>query len=116
MSDKIKKGVKGEDMAVEFFKEQGFEIVSRNFRYQHAEIDLIVRKADWLIFVEVKTRSSMAYGPPEAFVTRQKARLIFRAAEEFIYREHWQGHVRFDVVSIKLGFPIEITHFTDALS
>ncbi len=116
MSDKIETGNKGENMAAEFLAKKGYEILTRNYRYKHAEIDLIVKRGNWLLFVEVKTRSSNAYGEPEEFVTDFKARKIFEAAEEYIFATDWQGHVRFDVVSIKLGEVAEIEHFEDAIN
>jgi putative endonuclease len=116
MSDKIKTGREGENMATEFLKKKGFEIVARNYRFKRAEIDIIVKKDDWLLFVEVKTRNSAAFGEPEAFVDLAKARMIFSAAEEFIFSTDWNGHVRFDVVSVKLGPDPEIRHFEDAIN
>jgi putative endonuclease len=116
MSDKIETGSKGENMAAEFLKAKGFDIVARNYRYKRAEIDLIVRRDDWLLFVEVKTRSSSAYGEPEEFVDETKIRLMYFAAEEYIFRTDWHGHVRFDIISIKLGPEPEIVHFEDAIS
>lgn len=116
MTDKIKRGTEGENLAAEFLAGKGFEIVARNYRYRHAEIDLIVKRKDWLIFVEVKTRSSSTYGEPESFVSYAKVNKIFEAAEEFIYRNDWQGHIRFDVVSVKPGTVPLIEHFEDAMS
>src|SRR5687768_9679301 len=102
MSDKIKTGTKGENLAAEFLKGEGFEIVARNYRFKRAEIDLIIRRENWLIFVEVKTRSSTAFGEPEEFVDDYKAFNIFEAAEEYIFSTDWQGHIRFDIVSVKI--------------
>ena len=116
MSDKIKTGSKGENMAAEFLKGKGFEILARNYRHKHAEIDLIVKRDNWLLFVEVKTRSSSEFGEPEEFVTEFKTHKIFEAAEEYIFSTNWQGHVRFDVISIKLGAVPEIEHFEDAIN
>jgi putative endonuclease len=116
VSDKIEIGRQGENLAAEFLQAKGWEIVSRNFRYGKAEIDLIIKRDDWTIFVEVKTRSSADYGEPEEFVDEFKARKIFEAAEEFIFSTNWMGHVRFDVISIKLGVPHEIIHFEDAIN
>lgn len=116
MSDKIEIGREGENLAAEFLKDKGWEIVSRNYRHKHAEIDLIIQRDNWTIFVEVKTRSSSSYGEPEEFVDEFKARKIFEAAEEYIFSTNWLGHVRFDVVSIKLGSPPEIVHFEDAIN
>lgn len=116
MTDKIKKGNSGEELAAEFLARKGFEVVRRNYRYGRSEIDLIVKRNDWLLFVEVKTRSSSDFGEPETFVTREKANNIFRAAEHFIFTTNWQGHVRFDVVSVKLGDKQEVVHFEDAIN
>lgn len=116
MSDKIEIGRQGEILAAEFLIKKGWEIVKRNYRHGKAEIDLIVKRDDWTIFVEVKTRSSSLYGQPEDFVTEFQARRIYEAAEEFIFSTNWQGHVRFDIVSIKLGEPVEIEHLEDAIN
>jgi putative endonuclease len=116
MSDKIKTGSKGENLAAEFLKRKGFDIVARNYRHRHAEIDLIIKRDDWLIFVEVKTRSSNSFGEPEEFVSLFKANKIFEAAEAYIFKTDWQGHVRFDVVSVMLGQEPEILHFEDAIN
>ena len=116
MTDKIKTGNKGEQLAADFLIQKGFEIVRRNYRFRHSEIDLIVKKDNWLIFIEVKTRSSTSYGQPETFVDRSKVKNIFAAAEEFIYSTDWHGHIRFDIVSVKLGMPPEIMHFEDAIN
>jgi putative endonuclease len=109
-------GKQGEDLAARFLEHKGFSVVTRNYRYKHAEIDLIVRKDDWTIFVEVKTRSSNAFGEPETFVDWKKGRKIMEAAEEYIFSTNWHGHIRFDIVSVKLGNPPEIVHFEDAMN
>jgi putative endonuclease len=116
VSDKIKTGTKGETLAADFLKKKGFEIVARNYRFKHAEIDLIIKRENWLIFVEVKTRSSTSFGEPEDFVDENKSRKIFEAAEEYIFSTNWLGHIRFDIVSVKLGAQIAIEHFEDAIN
>jgi putative endonuclease len=116
MSDKIKTGSKGENLAAEFLIRKGFEILARNYRFKRAEIDLIIKRENWLVFVEVKTRTSNAFGEPEDFVDDYKANLIFEAAEEFIFSNNWQGHIRFDIVSVKMGNEPEIVHFEDAIN
>lgn len=114
MTDKIKTGSNGENLAAEFLMQKGFVIVARNYRYKRSEIDLIVQRGDWLIFVEVKTRSSTDHGEPESFVGKGKATKIFEAAEAYIFSNDWKGHIRFDVVSVKVGRDKEIVHFEDA--
>jgi len=116
MMDKIETGVKGENLAAEFLVRKGFEVVARNFRFNRGEIDLIIKRNDWIVFVEVKTRTSTEFAEPEDYVTDFKARKIYEAAEEYIFRNDWQGHVRFDIVSVKLSDKPEITHFEDAIN
>jgi putative endonuclease len=116
MTDKIETGANGENLAAEFMAKKGFRVVARNYRARRAEIDLIVQREDWLIFVEVKTRASNAYGEPESFVSDAQRRLIYDAAEDYIFRTNWRGHIRFDIISVKLGPTPEIVHFEDAIS
>ena len=101
MSDKIKKGKEGEEMATQFLIEKGYEIIVRNYRHKRSEIDLIVKKNNWLIFVEVKLRSSDLYGYPEDFVDYKKAKNIMEGAEQYTFENNWQGNVRYDIVSIE---------------
>jgi len=115
MSDKIKTGNKGENLAADFLQKKGYEIVARNYRYKHAEIDLIVRQKNLFVFVEVKTRSSSSFGEPEAFVDTKKAAKIFEGAEQYIHEANWNGNIRFDIVSVKTGAEPEIVHFEDAM-
>jgi putative endonuclease len=116
VSDKIKTGNKGETLAAEFLEQKGFTILERNFRFNHGEIDLIAQRENWVLFIEVKTRSSSLYGEPEEFVDNRKINKIFEAAEEWIFSTDWKGHIRFDIVSVKLGDQPVIEHFEDAIN
>jgi putative endonuclease len=112
---KMQTGSDGENAAADYLTENGYEVVERNYRYKRAEIDIIVRKKNWLVFVEVKTRSNSDYGFPEEFVDKEKVKNIFLAAEEYMYRINWPGNVRYDIVAILgTGFDREIRHFEDA--
>jgi putative endonuclease len=115
MTNKIKAGIEGENKAADFLVQRGYELLARNYRHKHAEIDLIVRKDNLLVFVEVKMRTSSAFGEPESFVNEKKASKIIEGAEHYIFENNWQGNIRFDIVSVKPGkHEIEITHFEDA--
>ena len=114
MTDKIRTGNTGETLAADFLQQKGFEVVVRNYRYKHSEIDLIVKQNNMLVFVEVKTRSSSSYGEPEAFVDSRKASKIIEGAEQYVYENNWNGNIRFDIVSVKIGANSEIVHFEDA--
>ena len=65
-------GKQGEEVAVNYLLKNGYEIIERNYQARKAEIDIIARKGDWLIVVEVKTRSSIDFGNPEDFVDKKK--------------------------------------------
>lgn len=114
MANTIKTGNKGEDLAADFLQEKGFEVIARNYRYKHSEIDLIAKHGNLLVFVEVKTRSSSTFGEPEAFVDSKKASKIFEGAEQYVFENNWNGNIRFDIVSVKLGGNGEVVHFEDA--
>ncbi|MCW5911380.1 MAG: YraN family protein [Cyclobacteriaceae bacterium] len=115
MSDKIQKGKAGEELAANFLVGEGYEIVQRNYRYKRLEIDLIVRKDNWLVFVEVKMRSSDAFGFPEEFVDQRKAKKVVACAVQYAYQNNYHGNVRYDVIAISMkdGEP-QIRHFEDA--
>ncbi|MEQ8362262.1 MAG: YraN family protein [Cyclobacteriaceae bacterium] len=115
MTDKIKRGFEGEGLAITFLENKGYRLLERNYRYKRSEIDLIVEKDNWLVFVEVKTRSSTSFGYPEEFVDERKAEKIMEGADQYMYVKNWNGNVRYDIVSIilKEGEP-EIVHFEDA--
>ena len=114
MTDKIKNGVKGEEAAANYLKANGYDILERNYRYRHSEIDLIVRKNGFLVFVEVKTRKSTRFGEPEKFVSARQEAKIRQGAEEYIFKTNWQGPIRFDIISVVWGRSVTVTHFEDA--
>ncbi len=115
MSDKIKRGKEGEDLAVAFLEQKGFNVLERNYRYKRSEIDLIVSRENWLIFIEVKARTSTAFGYPEEFVDYHKKKMIFQGALNYMIEKDWQGNVRYDIVAIHFREDQpEIHHIEDA--
>jgi putative endonuclease len=116
MNDKINTGKEGESLAADFLTKKGYQIEARNYRFKHAEIDLIAKKDSFIVFVEVKTRSYSFFGEPEAFVDSKKAATILRAAEQYTYENKYEGNIRFDIVSVKIGANAEIVHFEDAFN
>jgi putative endonuclease len=109
-------GRRGEDLAAQLLQAKGYEIVARNFRAGRGEIDLIAKKEGLLVFVEVKTRTNLRFGMPEAAVSPRKAALITQAADEYLFAADWHGNLRFDVVAVVLrpGQEPQVTHFEDA--
>ena len=116
MSEHNNTGTKGEDLAVEFLERNGYQVLIRNFKFRRYEIDIVAMRDDWLLFIEVKTRSNLDYGTPEEFVFDEQSRRIMQAAEDFIFTINWQGHVRFDIISVAIGEYTEIIHFEDAIN
>ncbi|TLD40394.1 MAG: protein of unknown function UPF0102 [Candidatus Jettenia ecosi] len=106
--DKIQKlshaqaiGTQGEHKAVKFLKKNGYKILQRNYRWKGGEIDIICYDRGTIVFVEVKTRHSDTYGPPELSVTEAKKRQILKVARHYITEKRIEGiDLRFDVVSV----------------
>jgi putative endonuclease len=109
-------GQKGEALAIQYLEKLGYTILGRNFRYDRAEIDLIARDKDVLVFVEVKTRRPGSLGDPEDAVTARKQNQLVKAAEGYLHQFHLSGsECRFDVVAIEInGSRSNIRHITDA--
>ena len=115
MAEHLDTGKLGEDKAVAFLQDKGHEILVRNYRFRHSEIDIIVQKNKILIFVEVKTRTNVSFGMPEEFVDATKRRLIMKAAEQYIFDADWHGDIRFDVISVVISqHTTRIEHIEDA--
>jgi len=94
-------GKSGEDLAVSFLKKNGFEILERNYRYGHKEIDIIGKDKTTIVFIEVKTGRSKNFGSPQGWVNLKKQKNIIEVAQAYI-QEHDLGDFdfRFDVVAI----------------
>lgn len=93
-------GAQGEDIAIDYLRLKGYVILDRNWRSGHREIDIVARKDDTIVFVEVKARANAFYGRPEDAVTRQKMHRLVLAADAYIRYYAIDAEVRFDVVSI----------------
>ncbi len=107
-------GGRGEQMAVNFLCDREYIILERNYRYKKSEIDIIAQRDGLMIFVEVKTRSSTAFGYPEEAVSIQQKKKILEGAEQYTHDYQWAGAIRFDIIAIYLGDPPELKHFQDA--
>jgi putative endonuclease len=107
----------GEDLAHRFLRRKGLTVVARNFRARSGagEIDLVAWHGGSLVFVEVKTRASEEYGPPEAAVDAEKRIAVRRTAREYMRRSgvEWDK-TRFDIVSVVLEKPVRIEWLRDA--
>jgi putative endonuclease len=112
-------GRRGEDLAQRYLQQRGYTVVARNYRTRSgdAEVDLIARDGEALVFVEVKSRHSSEFGAPDRAVDREKWRHIVRAAREYTRRADFPwNRVRFDLVNVILGEPPAIEHRQDAFN
>jgi putative endonuclease len=102
--EKKELGKKGEELALRFLKKNGYQIIERNYVCKLGEIDIIAREKATLAFVEVKTRTSTLFGPPELSVTPFKQMQLSKAALYFLkVKKLEDAKARFDVVAILLG-------------
>lgn len=103
-TDNLTLGEMGEDLAVSFLRRQRYAIVERNFRCKGGEVDIVAREGKTIVFVEVKTRRTTLYGPPQLSVTPFKQRQISKAALTWLAREKMTDvAARFDVIAIHLS-------------
>lgn len=117
MAIHIETGRKGEDVAEEFLIQQGYEILARNWRTSLGELDIIAKKDDFLVIVEVKTKSSLAFGNPEEAVNYRKQRQLVNMADVYIRQKNINLETRFDVISVVLGAGgCTVTHHERAFS
>jgi putative endonuclease len=93
-------GTAGERKAERFLIQKGLKVIARNWRCALGEIDLIAMDGPDLVFVEVKTRASDAYGLPEAAVNAAKQRKLALLAEAYVGQTKFAGHWRIDVVAL----------------
>ncbi len=108
-------GQEGEKHARTYLLKKGYHIRSTNWRAGKAEIDIIAEKDAMLVFVEVKTRTSLAFGGPrEALSEAQQKRLAF-AATVFMEEAGFEGEIRFDLISIywPRGGQVRVDHLED---
>lgn len=112
-----KLGLRGERLAEAYLKRRAMKTLARRFSTPVGELDLVMREAQTVVFVEVKTQRNRAFKEPHEQVTLTKQRKLAKAAQWFLNRKRWTDKpCRFDVVGVVLpaeGDP-EIEHFPDA--
>ena len=93
-------GNKGEKLACEFLISKGYTIRNVNWKFRKFEIDIIAENKEYLIIVEVKTRSYIYFGEPKDFVNKAKIKRLINAAGHYIYSNNIDKENRFDIISI----------------
>lgn len=116
MADHNDSGKLAEQLAADWLVAKKYELLENNYRYKHAEIDLIMKHQGLLIFVEVKYRSGTGFGYAEEFVDGAKRKQIIKAADNYIHENDWHKDIRFDIVAVykdRYG-NVNFRHFEDA--
>jgi len=103
MAEKHEMGKQGEAIAAAYLESLGCHILERNWQSNHQEIDIIAREEQLLLIVEVKSRSSSYHGAPETSVTRNKQRMLIKAANHYVLKNKLHVEVRFDIITVIPG-------------
>jgi putative endonuclease len=103
MSDIHETGKIGEQKACKLLENKGYHIVKTNWRFGSLEIDIIAENDEYIVFVEVKTRSSNRFGEPAVFVNKTKQKQLIKAAQAYIERNKIDKEARFDIISVLTG-------------
>jgi putative endonuclease len=105
-------GKTGEKAAADLLRKRGYEIVGAGFLARRGELDLVCRRGDDLVVVEVKTRTNDAFGTPFEAVDARKRRSLMAAAAEYRALANWRGPIRYAVVGLTVkpggGFTSEL--------
>lgn len=104
MPSTIDRGAEGESHAVRALKKSRYKIVERNFRTPAGEIDIVAREGKCLVFVEVRTRSSVEFGLPQETVVNRKRKRLCKAARWYLQKNRIDDvECRFDVVAVVMS-------------
>ena len=115
MSEHNEVGKEGENRAAVYLQQEGYVILGRNLFFRKAELDIVARKGNDLVFVEVKTRSKNSMMSPEQAVDKRKQRFIIEGASDYIDKSDLDLDARFDIISIVLdGEFTTIDHIENA--
>lgn len=109
---RVELGRSGERAASDLLRKRGYEVVGAGFTARRGELDLVCRRGSELVVVEVKTRTSDAFGTPLEAVGQRKRKALMAAAAEYRALAHWRGTIRFAVVGLTVrpegGFDAEL--------
>lgn len=117
MAEHNKKGNKGEKIATGYLVNKGYQILATNWHFNKLEADIIAKKDNLIVVVEVKTRSGTEFGTPQEAVNLKKQTHLVKTAHAFINQRNLENEVRFDIISIVLNDQNQIKsleHIEDA--
>jgi putative endonuclease len=112
-------GLQGERLAERFLKQRGLKTLARRYSTPVGELDLVMRAAETIVFVEVKTQRDRAFKDPQEQVTPAKRRRLLKAARWYLNHKHCEDQpCRFDILAVVLpeDGEAEIEHFPDAFT
>lgn len=108
-------GHKAEEVAAEYLKQHGFEIVSLNWKTRYCEIDVVVQRESRIYFVEVKYRMTGAQGGGLEYITAKKLEQMQFAAELWVSQNGWRGEYQLAAIEVS-GSDYNITGFIQDLN
>ena len=115
MIDPHELGKIGEELAINYLINKGYQILERNWHSGHKEIDIIALDGDTLVAIEVKTRKSNTFGDPDIAVGVMKQKMLIWAADAYVRYKNLDVDVRFDIISIVFtDTDKKIEHIEDA--
>ncbi len=115
MAEHNKLGWKGEEAAVHYLVSKGHRVLEKNWKFQGYEIDIISLHSEFIVFTEVKTRSSIEWGYPEESVNKKRMQRMVRAANIYLKLHRVDNPARFDIVAVVWSRgQADIDHIEDA--
>jgi len=96
-------GKLGENIAREYLKNKGYNIIEQNYRTKYAEIDLVAKKDNILAFIEVRTKTGEQFGTPEETINMDKKRRLKMNSMAYVARKKWKGLYQIDAICIVLN-------------
>lgn len=114
----VRLGHKGEEAACRYLEAQGYRILARNHRTPYGELDIVARRGDTLVFVEVRLRRPGLMGTPQESLTRGKRRRLIASALHCLQELGWKGPWRVDLVAVhadRRGRPAQVEHIPGAV-
>jgi putative endonuclease len=107
-------GKQGEELAAKYIVDKGYEVLETNWRFKKSEIDIIAKKENNVVFIEVKTLTSTYFQEPEQSVKLKKQKQIFIGANEYSQSFAEEFNVRFDIITVIIKKTADIKHIKDA--
>jgi len=98
----LETGKRGEEIAKRYLEKNGYKIIEQNYKTKYAEIDLVAKKKNEMVFVEVRTKRGENFGTPEETINKKKLRKLWGNAKAYVSWKKWQGSYRVDAVCVVL--------------